>query len=91
MAGGLAIALECSRVPCGNSSHEIRQRVVADLHERVQVVCHPAVRMNARSVFGERVLDDRVQKQSVRLGSEDGFAVIATERYVVEAARKMQS
>jgi len=79
-------ALEASRVSHRDRVNCTSQRQLADLHQQVKVIRHPAVGVHHGAVARGRLPDDLVEILAIGRRAEDRLAVITAERDVIEAS-----
>ena len=63
----------------------------ADLYDHVKVIGHPAIGMQPGTIFFDRARHDRIEQRALGIPSEDRLAMIATQRYVVEAIGRVNA
>jgi hypothetical protein len=80
----LQLRLHCTREFGGYLAHGFSQWLVGNLHEEMQVVGHPAIPVNARSILLDSTLDDAVEQTLVTCRDEKVLPMIAPKRYVID-------
>jgi hypothetical protein len=85
------VTLNSSRIDARNPKHHSPQRGIADLHEHVDVIRHPAIRMHTSRIpfdrFGHRI----IEPIAMRITKKDVVTMIATQRHMIESPRRMYS
>jgi hypothetical protein len=89
--GGLNRLLCQSCIPGRDSLNQSPQRLVGHLQQEVQMVCHPAVRMQACRVPLQSLRHDLIQSSSVRITEEDCLPMVPAKGHVIEGVRNMQA
>jgi hypothetical protein len=80
-----------TRVVAGNVAHKICQRLVARRHGHMDVISHPAIRVNSVAVSVETLFKDSLPLVSVSGGKENILPAIAAQNDVIETTRKVDS
>jgi hypothetical protein len=91
MAGDPELRVHCACVLGSDLTHGPRKRLDANLHQEMQVIGHPTVRVNTGVEFLDRASDDQIQQVPISFGEENVVLMIATQCDVVEAAGKVNS
>jgi hypothetical protein len=91
MTRGLQLHLESPRVTRSDLSHQGPERRVSHLDEKMQVVRHPAVGMDARVVKVNRARNNRVQQLPVAFDAKKILPMVAAQCGVVERIRNVDS
>jgi hypothetical protein len=74
------------RVSHRNPLHEFAEWAIRDLHQCMQMIGHPAERVNSCVVREERFCDESCQPISIRRAAEQRLSVIASQDDVIAAA-----
>ena len=87
----LQLGLEGACITRCDLSHDARQWFFADLDQKMKVIGHPAVRVNAGAILLDTSGDHCVQQESIGIGVKDGLLVISTQSCVIEPTGKMET
>jgi len=91
MSGREQPSLRCPGVLPSNPEHQPSQRHITYLHQRVDVIGHVAIRVQARVIAVEDSGDQSAHSSAIGCGKEDVLLVITAQCYVVHPARDVNS
>jgi hypothetical protein len=91
MPGGHQLCLHGARELSRQVTHRVREWFRSHLYEQVEVIAHPAVRMQARAIFIQGPRNDDVQERAIVLRDENVLPMIAAKGDVVKGAWDMDS
>ena len=74
-----------------NPLHHLSKRLFADLYQSMQVIGHPAKRVETSTVFLKRFSDDGIKHAPIFSARENILAVISSQDNVIAAAGDVQS
>ena len=77
MTCGAKLPMAVSGVPHGYALHELAERLIMNLHQRMKVIGHPAERMQACKTAAQAVGEDVVQNVAVLARPEEIFAMVS--------------
>jgi hypothetical protein len=79
------------RIVRRNLPHDMSKRLVAYLKQKVKVIRHPAVRVQARAVALDASGNNGIQEQTVDVGAENVLLMISPQRDVIKAPGDMNA
>jgi len=82
--GGFDFQLECPGVVRGYLSHHDAQRRLSHLNQEMQMVGHPAVRVNACVVLLQGTRNDCIEQVPITVGQEYRLPMVASQSGVIE-------
>jgi hypothetical protein len=86
----MKLCLHFASVATRNAQHDSAKWHFPDLHEQVNVIRHPAVRMNPRTESIDRLGDDFIQPITMLVPEENVLSMITTQGHVIETKRNVQ-
>ena len=87
LQGSVAIAGVAHR----NALHDVPERTVGDLNQRVQMIGHPAEGMDTGIESSQNVGDDVVECLSISAATEECLTVVTAKNDVIAATRGVQA
>jgi hypothetical protein len=91
MPGGGKLLLVRARVVGCNLSHDVSQRLIANLQKEVKVIRHPAVGVQQRAISLGASGNYCVQEQPVNIDAENVLLMIAPQGDVIKTTRNMNA
>src|SRR5687768_6174648 len=91
MACGAKLPMVVSGVTHGDALHELAERLLMNLHQRMQVIGHPAERMQSCKTAAQALSEDVVQNVTVLARRKEILAMVSTQHYMIVAAGHVQS
>jgi hypothetical protein len=91
MAGRASMTLCEACVPTGDSHHGSPEGLLADLHQQVDMIRHPTVRMHSHTEAFDDFTHERAESLAICGVEEDVLAMIAAQDYMVKAAFDVQA
>jgi hypothetical protein len=91
VAAGIEGLVPVAGVTHGDPLHGGPQWPVADLHQRVQVIRHPAIGVESVVNAAQDIGHHLVENVAIVVGREQRFAMVTPEAYVIAATRYVKS
>src|SRR5688572_2092859 len=89
--GSLQALLELPCIPARDMEDDLAEWPVRNLYQQVDVVCHPAVGMHARTEVAKGGGDDLVKKVAVCRRAKDVLPMISAKGHMIETPLEVQA